>query len=78
MDLRTLKHRNFTVSLVLMSAGFMAFLGSMILLPLYLQDLRGLSEPADRSARHARWSGDGSARPAGRQGSTTGSAPVRS
>ena len=44
MDLRTLKHRNFAVSLVLMSAGFMAFLGSMILLPLYLQDLRGLSE----------------------------------
>ncbi|MFC5728248.1 MULTISPECIES: MDR family MFS transporter [Nocardioides] len=43
MDLRTLKHRTFTVSLVLMSAGFMAFLGSMILLPLYLQDLRGLS-----------------------------------
>lgn len=44
MDLRTLKHRNFAVSLVLMSAGFMAFLGSMILLPLYLQNLRGLSE----------------------------------
>ncbi|TWH01864.1 DHA2 family lincomycin resistance protein-like MFS transporter [Nocardioides sp. J9] len=44
MDLRTLKHRNFAVSLVLMSAGFMAFLGSMLLLPLYLQNLRGLSE----------------------------------
>ncbi|KRA37535.1 MULTISPECIES: MDR family MFS transporter [unclassified Nocardioides] len=44
MDLRTLKHRNFTVSLVLMSAGFMAFLGSMLLLPLYLQNLRGLTE----------------------------------
>lgn len=44
LDLRTLKHRTFTVSLVLMSAGFMAFLGSMILLPLYLQNLRGLSE----------------------------------
>lgn len=45
MDLRTLKHRSFTVSLLLMSAGFMAFLGSMILLPLYLQnpDIRGLS-----------------------------------
>ncbi|MGH2775048.1 MAG: MFS transporter, partial [Actinomycetota bacterium] len=27
----------------LMSAAFMAFLGTMILLPLYLQDLRGLS-----------------------------------
>jgi DHA2 family lincomycin resistance protein-like MFS transporter len=43
LDLRALQHRTFTVSLVLMSAGFMAFLGSMILLPLYLQDLRGLS-----------------------------------
>lgn len=44
LDLRTLRHRNYAVSLVLMSAGFMAFLGSMILLPLYLQNLRGLSE----------------------------------
>ncbi|GAA4807181.1 MDR family MFS transporter [Nocardioides caeni] len=44
MDLRTLKHRNFAVSLVLMSAGFMAFLGSMLLLPLYFQNLRGLTE----------------------------------
>ncbi len=43
LDLRALKHRTFTVCLLLMSAGFMAFLGSMILLPLYLQDLRGLS-----------------------------------
>ncbi len=44
LDLRTLRHRKYAVSLVLMAAGFMAFLGSMILLPLYLQDLRGLSE----------------------------------
>ena len=43
LDLRALKHRTFTVTLVLMSVAFMAFLGSMILLPLYLQDLRGLS-----------------------------------
>ncbi|MCW2752327.1 MAG: major facilitator transporter [Aeromicrobium sp.] len=43
LDLRALSHRTFTVSLVLMSVAFMAFLGSMILLPLYLQDLRGLS-----------------------------------
>lgn len=43
MDLRTLKHRNYAVTLVLMAVAFMAFLGSMILLPLYLQDLRGLS-----------------------------------
>jgi DHA2 family lincomycin resistance protein-like MFS transporter len=43
MDLRTLKSRTFTVTLLLMSAAFMAFLGTMILLPLYLQDLRGLS-----------------------------------
>ncbi|WP_019200463.1 MDR family MFS transporter [Tsukamurella sp. 1534] len=44
LDLRALRHRTFAVSLLLMTAGFMAFLGSMILLPLYLQDLRGLSE----------------------------------
>ncbi|WP_231123884.1 MFS transporter [Nocardioides sambongensis] len=44
LDLRTLTHRTYALSLVLMSAGFMAFLGSMILLPLYLQTLRGLSE----------------------------------
>ncbi|MEZ0581174.1 MDR family MFS transporter [Nocardioides sp. MH1] len=45
LDLRTLRHRNFTVSLLLMAAGFMAFLGSMILLPLYLQNplIRDLS-----------------------------------
>ena len=43
LDLRTLKHRTYAVSLLLMSAAFMAFLGSMILLPLYLQNIRGLS-----------------------------------
>ncbi|MFM9368824.1 MDR family MFS transporter [Streptomyces sp. Da 82-17] len=43
MDLRTLKHGTFTLSLVLMSIGFLAMLGAMILLPLYLQNLRGLS-----------------------------------
>jgi DHA2 family lincomycin resistance protein-like MFS transporter len=43
LDLRTLTHRTFTVSLALQSVAFMAMLGSMILLPLYLQDLRGLS-----------------------------------
>ena len=43
MDLRTLGHRTFGLSLALMSIGFLAMLGSMILLPLYLQHLRGLS-----------------------------------
>ncbi len=43
LDLRTLTHRTYTLSLVLMSAAFMAFLGALILLPLYLQDIRGLS-----------------------------------
>src|SRR5262249_23732268 len=36
LDLRTLKHRTYTVALILMSVAFMAMLGSMILLPLYL------------------------------------------
>jgi MFS transporter, DHA2 family, lincomycin resistance protein len=43
MDLRTLRHRTYGLSLALMSIGFLAMLGSMILLPLYLQHLRGLS-----------------------------------
>ncbi|NUR26361.1 MAG: MFS transporter, partial [Catenulispora sp.] len=42
MDLRTLKFRTYTVALILMSVAFMAMLGSMILLPLYLQNVRGL------------------------------------
>ncbi|GAA4182229.1 MDR family MFS transporter [Streptosporangium oxazolinicum] len=43
LDLRTLRHRTYTVALILMSVAFMAMLGSMILLPLYLQNVRGLS-----------------------------------
>lgn len=43
LDLRVLRHRTYTLALVLMSVAFMAMLGSMILLPLYLQDVRGLS-----------------------------------
>lgn len=43
MDLRVLKQRTYALSLALMSVAFMAMLGSMILLPLYLQNLRGLS-----------------------------------
>jgi DHA2 family lincomycin resistance protein-like MFS transporter len=43
MDLRTLRHRTFGLCLALMSIAFLAMLGSMILLPLYLQNLRGLS-----------------------------------
>ncbi|PRX50113.1 DHA2 family lincomycin resistance protein-like MFS transporter [Prauserella shujinwangii] len=43
MDLRTLGHRTYALALTLMAVAFMAMLGSMILLPLYLQNLRGLS-----------------------------------
>ena len=43
MDLRTLRYRAYWLSLVLQAVGFLAMLGSMILLPLYLQNLRGLS-----------------------------------
>lgn len=42
LDLRTLRQPTYTVSLALMAVAFMAMLGSMILLPLYLQDVRGL------------------------------------
>jgi DHA2 family lincomycin resistance protein-like MFS transporter len=43
LDLRTLRHRDFRVSLALIAAAHLAFLGSMFLLPLYLQDTRGLT-----------------------------------
>jgi DHA2 family lincomycin resistance protein-like MFS transporter len=43
LDLRTLTYRNYTLSLLLMVIAFMGFLGSMLLMPLYLQDVRGLS-----------------------------------
>ncbi|MDF5758894.1 MDR family MFS transporter [Spongiactinospora sp. TRM90649] len=42
LDLRTLRHRTYTVALIMMSVAFMSMLGSMILLPLYLQNIRGL------------------------------------
>ncbi|MGA8845709.1 MAG: DHA2 family efflux MFS transporter permease subunit [Nocardioides sp.] len=44
LDLRTLTHRTYALALALMAVAFMAMLGSMILLPLYLQGVRGLSE----------------------------------
>jgi DHA2 family lincomycin resistance protein-like MFS transporter len=44
LDLRALTHRTFTLGLLLMSIAFMAMIGSMILLPMYLQEVRGLSE----------------------------------
>lgn len=43
LDLRTLKQRTFSLSVLLMVVAFMGFLGTMILLPPYLQDMRGLS-----------------------------------
>ncbi|MEU7479946.1 MDR family MFS transporter [Lentzea sp. NPDC042327] len=43
MDLRTLSHRTFALALILMCVAFLAMMGSMILLPLYLQNLRGLT-----------------------------------
>ena len=43
LDLRTLTHRTFTVGTTLMVVAFAGFMGSMILLPIYLQDLRGLT-----------------------------------
>ncbi|SDS19027.1 MDR family MFS transporter [Actinopolymorpha singaporensis] len=43
MDLRTLRHATYAKGLILMSVAFMAMMGSMILLPLFLQNLRGLS-----------------------------------
>ena len=63
LDLRTLRFRVFSVSLGVMAFAFMAMLGSMILLQLYLQNVRGMTPAGDRDAGDARRSGDGSARP---------------
>ncbi|MFN8075765.1 MAG: DHA2 family efflux MFS transporter permease subunit [Kineosporiaceae bacterium] len=43
LDLRVLRLRTYTVSITLMAVAFMAMLGAMILLPLYLQEVRGLT-----------------------------------
>ncbi|NNH69990.1 multidrug efflux MFS transporter [Nocardia uniformis] len=43
LDLRVLLSGTYSKALVLLSIAFLAMLGSMILLPLYLQNLRGLS-----------------------------------
>lgn len=43
LDLRTLTFGPFTIALALMCSAFMAMMGAMILLPLYLQDVLGLS-----------------------------------
>jgi DHA2 family lincomycin resistance protein-like MFS transporter len=43
LDLRVLTHRTYAVGVVVQSVSFLAMMGAMILLPLYLQELRGLS-----------------------------------
>ena len=43
LDLRVLTHRTYAVGVTIQSVSFIAMMGAMILLPLYLQDLRGLS-----------------------------------
>jgi DHA2 family lincomycin resistance protein-like MFS transporter len=43
LDLRTLKLRVFSLSMAAMAVAFMGMLGSMILLQLYLQNVRGMS-----------------------------------
>ncbi len=43
LDLRTLRIPTYALSLVAMSLGFMSMLAAMILLPLHLQEQRGLS-----------------------------------
>ncbi|WP_114907835.1 MDR family MFS transporter [Ornithinimicrobium murale] len=43
LDLRTFRRPIFTRAVVLLSVSFMAMLGAMLLLPLYLQQVRGLT-----------------------------------
>jgi DHA2 family lincomycin resistance protein-like MFS transporter len=42
LDLRTLQHRNYTMSLITMAIAMVALLGSSILLPIYTQSVLGL------------------------------------
>lgn len=41
LDLRTLRHRTFVIALAVMCVSFMAMMGAMITLPLYLQNVHG-------------------------------------
>ena len=43
LDLRVLGYRTYAVGIAVQSVSFLAMMGAMILLPLYLQDLRGLT-----------------------------------
>jgi MFS transporter, DHA2 family, lincomycin resistance protein len=43
LDLRTFSSRNFTVSVLLMASMMMALFGTIILLPIYLQNVLGLT-----------------------------------
>lgn len=43
LDLRALRHTTYAKGMILMSVAFMTMMGAMILLPLYLQNVRGLS-----------------------------------
>lgn len=43
LDLRTLAFRHFSVALALVCLSFMALMGAFILLPMYLQNVRGLT-----------------------------------
>ncbi|MFF9851088.1 DHA2 family efflux MFS transporter permease subunit [Streptomyces litmocidini] len=43
LDLRTLTYRHFSVALALMCLSFMALMGGFILLPIYLQEVSGLT-----------------------------------
>ena len=43
LDLRTFAHRTFTVAVILVAVSMMALFGTLILLPLYLQNVLGLS-----------------------------------
>lgn len=43
LDLRVLAHRTYAVGVTIQSVSFLAMMGALILLPLYLQEVRGLS-----------------------------------
>ncbi len=66
LDLRTFRSRTFTMASVIMMLMMATLLGSLTLLPIYMQNVLHLTPLVHRPAAAAGWPGDGSAR-AGRR-----------
>ena len=63
LDLRAFRYPMFRLSLALLCIAMAALFSLIILLPLYLQNIRGLGTLADGPVAAAGWPADGAARP---------------